>query len=258
MTTQDQTRPADVDPLVLTAPAHAGQRAAAFALDVGVPVLLAVAAGFLFAGGSTTLGVVVVLVALAWIGIAVGLVARSGLSLGHIAASTRTVRRSTGAAAGASLLPAFFSGGLGTFDVRRGRDPFAPALAAFEFPPPEPAPLVRALPGLTPSTPVVVLDSGQTFSLDSPLVLGRNPSAPVDAPAQLHRWVDLSRTLSKSHARLEWDGRLAWATDLGSTNGTILLADGVPHPLLPYQRTPLPAQATLELGDRLVIVKTPS
>src|SRR6187402_470959 len=102
MTTQDQTRPADVDPLVLTAPAHAGQR-----------------------------------------------------------------------------------------------------VAAFEFPPPVPASFVPARPGLTRSAPVVVLDSGQTFSLDSPLVLGRNPAAPVDAPAQLHRWVDLSRTLSKSHARLE-------------------------------------------------------
>ena len=80
----------------------------------------------------------------------------------------------------------------------------------------------------------------------------------MDAPAQLHRWVDLSRTLSKSHARLEWDGRLAWVTDLGSTNGTILQAAGVPHPLLPHQRTPLPAEATLELGDRVVVVKTPS
>lgn len=258
MTTPDQTRPADVDPLVLTAPAHAGQRVAAFAVDVGVPLLLAVAAGFLFVGGNSGLGVVVVLVAVAWIGVAVGLVARTGRSLGRIAASTRTVRRSTGAAAGASLLPAFFSGGLGTFDVHRGRDPFAPALAAFEFPVAEPAPLISALPGLTRSAPVVVLDSGQTFSLDSPLVLGRNPAAPVDAPAQLHRWVDLSRTLSKSHARLEWDGRLAWVTDLGSTNGTILQAAGVPHPLLPFQRTPLPAEATLELGDRVIIVKAPA
>ena len=258
MTTQDQTRPADVDPLVLTAPARAGQRVAAFAVDFGVPALLAVAAGLFFAGGSTGLGVLLVLVAVAWIGVTLGLVARTGLSLGRIAAATRTVRRSTGAAAGASLLPSFFSGRLGTFDIHRGRDPFAPALAAFEFPPPEPAPLVPARPGLTRSTPVVVLDSGQIFSLETPLVLGRNPSVPVDAPAQLHHWVDLSRTLSKSHARLEWDGRLAWVTDLGSTNGTMLQTAGGPHPLLPHQRTPLPAEATLELGDRLVIVKMPS
>src|SRR6188768_3954846 len=112
MTTQDQTRPADVDPLVLTAPAHARQRVAAFAVDVGVPLLLAVAAAFLFAGGNAGLGVVVALVAALWIGVAIGLVARAGLSLGRIAAGTRTVRRSTGAAAGASLVPAFFTGGL--------------------------------------------------------------------------------------------------------------------------------------------------
>ena len=91
-----------------------------------------------------------------------------------------------------------------------------------------------------------------------PLVLGRNPSAPTDAPADAYRWTDLSRTLSKSHALLEWDGRLLWVTDLGSTNGTALRTSGARQPLLPHQRTPLPAEATLELGDRVVTVRAPA
>jgi hypothetical protein len=253
MTTHDQTRPASVDPLVLTAPARAGQRVGALAVDAGIPIALTLPAAVLFAGGHAGLGWLFALLAVAAVVVAFSTLARTGLTLGRIATTTRTVRRSTGAAAGASLLPSLFSGGLGTFDVHRGRDPFAPALSPLAFPAPEPviaAPMRRL-------APVVELDSGQRFSLDDALVLGRNPSPPTDAPAEAYRWADLSRTLSKSHARLEWDGRLVWVTDLGSTNGTLLRTPGAPQTLLAHQRTPLPSEATLELGDRIVTVTVP-
>lgn len=258
MTTQDQTRPAHVDPLVLTAPARVGQRIGALVVDALLPVAFAVIAVLFGAGGHAGLAWLFALLALAAIVVAVGMVARTGRSLGRIAAATRTVRRSTGAAAGAALLPAFFTRELGTFDVHRGRDPFAPALAPFEFPVLIPAAAAPAPDALRRLAPVVELDSGQRFSLEVPLVLGRNPSAPADAPADEYRWADLSRTLSKSHARLEWDGRLVWVTDLGSTNGTVLRTAGAPQPLLAFQRTPLPADATLELGDRVVAVRAPA
>ena len=49
-----------------------------------------------------------------------------------------------------------------------------------------------------------------------------------------------------------------WVTDLASTNGTVLRTPGAPQPLLPYQRTPIPSDAELQFGDRLVTVKAPA
>ncbi|WP_345800708.1 FHA domain-containing protein [Microbacterium sp. AZCO] len=254
----ETNRPAHVDPLVLTAPARAGQRIGALLVDALLPVAFAVIAALFAAGGLSGLAWVFGLLAIAAIAVAVATVARTGRSLGRIATATRTVERSTGAAAGASLVRSFFTGGLGTFDVHRGRDPFAPALAPFEFPAVAPAAAAPSPDALRRLAPVLELDSGQRFSLEAPLVLGRNPSAPVDAPADEYRWADISRTLSKSHARLEWDGRLVWVTDLGSTNGTVLRTAGAPQPLIAFQRTPLPGDATLELGDRVVTVRAPA
>ncbi|MDW4574015.1 FHA domain-containing protein [Microbacterium sp. M3] len=255
MTTPDQTRTAEVDPLVLTAPAAAGQRVGAFAVDVLPPLALLAIAAVMFAIGQAALGWIAALLAVAAVAAALAMLARTGRSPGGIAAGTRTVDRLTGAAPGTSLLAALFTGRLRQCDLRRGRDPFAPALAPFVFPEPEAAPVTPARGGMRGVAPVVQLDSGQRFSLDSALVLGRNPSAPRDAPSAVYQWADLSRTLSKSHARLEWDGQLVWVTDLASTNGTALRTGGAAQPLLPYQRTPLPPDAVLELGDRVVTVK---
>lgn len=257
MTTPDQTRTADVDPLVLTAPARAGQTLGAVAVDVLVPVSLGAIAAVLFAIGLPGAGVAVVLLALAYVAADIAMLARTGQSLGGVAAATRVVDATTGAAAGVSLLPALFGGRLRVRDLHRGRDPFAPALSPFQFPETAAAaPPVRT--SLRGAAPAVQLDSGQRFSLETALVLGRSPSAPADAPAAVYQWADLSRTLSKSHARLEWDGRLVWVTDLASTNGTVLRTDGAPQPLLPHQRTPIPGDAVLELGDRIVTVKVPA
>ena len=252
MTTVDQTTPGDVDPLVLTAPARAGQRLAALALDVLVPVALAVIASLLFVWGFVSAGWILALAAVVLVVVSLATLGRSGRTLGRIAAGTRTVERSTGAAAGASVVPRLIAGRLGTFDIHRGRDPFAPALSPFEFPAGQ---RLVATPARSTLAPVLELDSGQRLTLDAALVLGRNPSAPPDAPAEIYRWTDLSRTLSKSHARLEWDGRLVWVTDLSSTNGTFVRTGSASQPLLPHQRTPLTGETILELGDRLVTVR---
>jgi hypothetical protein len=255
MTTLDQTTTAEVDPLILTTPARAGQRIAAFAVDALVPVAVAAIGTFLFFLGLPVLGWIALLAVIAFIAASVASLGRSGLSLGRITAGTRTVERSTGVAAGASVLAKLVAGRLGTFDIHRGRDPLSPALSPFVFPEQHD---VGALPARASHAPVVELDSGQRFALDTALVLGRSPSAPFDAPAEVYQWADMSRTLSKSHARLEWDGRRAWATDLASTNGTFLRTAGATEPLIAYQRTPLPADAVLELGDRVVTVRMPA
>lgn len=256
MTTHDQIRPTEVDPLVAGAPARPGQRIGALAIDAVIPIAAGTPAIVAFAGGQPALGWMLMLIAVGAIGSTIRALARTGRTLGRAAVGTRTVRLSTGVAAAASLLPVLVRGDLGTFDIRRGRDPFAPALTPFAFPEVIDAP--RTLGGLRGRAPMIELDSGQRLPVASALVLGRNPSAPADAPAEVYQWPDLSRSLSKSHARLEWDGRLVWVTDLGSTNGTFLRAGGVSQPFLPFQRTPIPPEATLELGDRIVTVRAGS
>lgn len=248
-----------VDPLVLTVPAAAAQRVAAVTIDVAVVVSLA-AAGILCAGlGADVAAWLLLLAAAACIVGTVVALARTGRTLGGLAAGVRTVERSSAAPSGAGLLGDLFTGRLGTFDLRRGRDPIAPALAAFRFPEPSAPQRATTAPRRDILRPAIVtLDSGQKLPLESTLVLGRSPVAMPDTPSPVFQWPDLSRTLSKSHARLEWDGHRAWVTDLGSTNGTALRTGAGDQPLIAHQRTPLPPTAVLALGDRVLTVAVPA
>lgn len=250
--THDSLRLADVDPLVFTERARGGQIVGAVALDIFMPVALLAAGIIVIVAGPPAVGWLLVIAALALLIVAVWLLGRSGRTLGTATVDARIVRLTTGAAAGASALTALVSGKLGMFDLRRGRDPFAPAIAAFQFPEAVAATPSRARRGMVPT---LLLDSGERLTLDTALVLGRDPSAPADAPAEVYRWADMSRTLSKSHVRLEWDGRQVWVTDLGSTNGTFVRGAGASTPLLPHQRTPVPTDVVLEIGDRTLTVR---
>jgi hypothetical protein len=70
----------------------------------------------------------------------------------------------------------------------------------------------------------LVLADGTSLQLDAPTVmLGRNPRA-GDPNARSLVVPDPSRTLSKTHAMVQFDGEQWWITDLDSTNG-VLLAD---------------------------------
>jgi len=258
MSAHETTHPqVTVDPLVLTVPAAGSQRAAALTIDVAVVVCLA-AAGILCAGlgAAAAAWTLLAAAAAAVVGMLVAL-ARAGRTPGGVAAGIRTVERTSAAPSGARLLADLFTGRLRSFDLRRGRDPLAPALAAFRFPEPVERPAAPRTHGALVRAALVTLDSGQRLPLESSLVLGRSPVATPDAPSPVFQWPDLSRTLSKSHARLEWDGRRVWITDLGSTNGTALRTAAGDQPLLAHQRTPLPAGALLALGDRTLTVAVP-
>ena len=254
MTTNRALRLAEVDPLVFTERASAAKIVGAVALDVAMPLAVLAAGIAIAVAGLPALGAFLVAVALVLLGTAVRLLGRTGRTLGAATVDIRVVRRSTGAAAGSGALLALVSGALGAYDLRRGRDPFAPAIAAFAFPEAGEGAAASARPrrGMVPT---LSLDSGERLSLDAALVLGRDPVAPPDAPAQVYRWADMSRTLSKSHVRFEWDGRQVWVTDLGSTNGTFVRGAGAPTPLLAHQRTPVPGTVTLEIGDRVLTIR---
>lgn len=203
---------------------------------------------------------------------------RSGRWLGGWITRTRTVDTLTATPLGSrGLLTRIVTRagrGLSCIDLLNGRDPLravfvplapraiAPAerTAASELPqPPLPAAAVPAVPAAA-ATPqdgplTLVLDSGQRVSMNGGLLIGRNPSNAVGSiQHELLALPDLSRTLSKTHALVEWAGGEIWVTDLGSTNGTALLGTAetdAPGEALPAGiRTPVPERWTLALGDR--------
>jgi len=121
-------------------------------------------------------------------------------------------------------------------------------------PPPAPAPPAPAaaaiwrlrVPGI--ADPVVV---------DPAVVLGRNPSAPADAPDALALPIhDPAKSVSKTHALVVLvDGQLA-VRDLDSTNGVWLVVPGAdPVRIAPGAATPVPAGADLELGEFVIRVE---
>ncbi len=263
MTLQDSTRrEATVDPLVLTKRADAGQHLAVWVVDLLVVVAPIVGAVALFGAGLPAGAWIFAVIAAVIVAATAWALARTGRTLGHVAAGARTVSIHSGAPAGARLIGDTITGRLRTFTLRRGaRDPLTPALAPFRFPRTAPQHAVAPIRPYTRAA-TIELDSGQRLGLESALVIGRSPSTTADAPASVYQWPDLSRTLSKSHARLEWDGRIVWVTDLGSTNGTFLGAAGVGvtggQRLIAFQRTPLPPTAVLRLGDRSLTVTVPA
>lgn len=97
----------------------------------------------------------------------------------------------------------------------------------------------------------VELSTGERLALDAPVVIGRAPQAApgvllLQAPAHL---VDLSR----SHLALEPTQHGAFALDLGSGNGSVLLRDGARIPLAPHERTAIGPDDTVVLADVLAV-----
>ncbi len=280
-------------------PARAGERRAALAIDVGVPVLALIAAlGLLLvptAGAESTrtlVAVGLVIAAAGWLIGFVWMLGSHGRSVGRLFMRLRTVDSQTASAVSVasllrSLSTASWPGGTTTFNLKRGRDPHAPAflplpadhlhpdVPAEEAPPTaesrtiaEPGSGQRAdMPqrrGRRADTAgdgvTLVFDSGQRVDLTQSLLVGRNPQPTTlatagasddDEDTPVFAWPDLSRTLSKTHALLEWDGRHLWVTDLGSTNGTTLVGeDAGVTALVPQERTRVPGGSRVVSGDR--------
>jgi len=92
---------------------------------------------------------------------------------------------------------------------------------------------------------VIEMPDGEMLAIEHDTILGRRPEA-IDG-ARTVAIPDPTRTLSKTHARLRYDGENWTVEDLESTNGVFLVhADGREEELAP--RTPTEVDSRLMLG----------
>lgn len=133
-----------------------------------------------------------------------------------------------------------------------GRRRAEPALAA---------PATRAAP--TPPVPPrrraawrVEVDTGESVPVEGLVLLGRGPQpGPGEEGARLVPLASQDMSVSKTHAQIQpsEDGSLV-VTDRGSTNGSVLIRQGVPRHLSPGRPVTLVDGDVLRLGDRVLEV----
>jgi hypothetical protein len=121
------------------------------------------------------------------------------------------------------------------------------------------APAPARAPAPTPATKTarptfasarLIFDSGDEVTITHPLLVGRNPETDASGTA-VRALPDLSRSMSRTHALLEWREGLLWVTDLNTTNGTAIVdADGGVRPVIPGLRTSASIGGRVELGER--------
>ncbi|MHC2998346.1 RDD family protein [Microbacterium sp. HJ5] len=103
-----------------------------------------------------------------------------------------------------------------------------------------------------PVLAVLTWDDGTRMAVYGRTRYGRNPAVEpgiVSVPVR-----DETLSLSKTHFEIGGGAQGAWVVDRHSTNGTVLVRDGVRHPLVAGVATALRRGDTLELGDRSLSV----
>ncbi|MDP9026094.1 MAG: hypothetical protein M3N46_00885 [Actinomycetota bacterium] len=99
----------------------------------------------------------------------------------------------------------------------------------------------------------ILLDDGTLVPLDQPVYLGRKPSVPRIHPGGVPLLVTFDspqREVSSTHLELTTVGGAIVATDLKSTNGSIVRVPGAaPHTLLGGESAVLTPGTVIELGD---------
>lgn len=132
--------------------------------------------------------------------------------------------------------------------------PTAPPAAAPPAAPPAAAPATAPHAGAALTAVVLTFDDGRRVEVQGRALVGRAPQ-PIagESVDTLIPVTDLSRSISKTHAALRWDGRVLWVADRGSTNGTVVV-DGVSRYDVGGVEHPAPPGARVELGDRSFVV----
>ncbi|WP_438354538.1 RDD family protein [Microbacterium sp. CJ88] len=95
-------------------------------------------------------------------------------------------------------------------------------------------------------------DDGTAMAVFGRTLFGRNPAPEDGAVAVAVR--DETLSLSKTHFEVDGDASGVWVIDRHSTNGTILVRDGLRQQLAAGTRMPLRSGDRLEFGDRRVSV----
>lgn len=99
---------------------------------------------------------------------------------------------------------------------------------------------------------VFTWDDGQRATVSGRTVFGRNPEdggGATNVPVR-----DETRSLSKTHFEAGADAKGGWVMDRQSTNGTVIVRDGVRIACPPGQRVPIRLGDALEIGDRIVTI----
>lgn len=119
--------------------------------------------------------------------------------------------------------------------------------------------VVRSVPGAPPAGPRwrVTFDNGETFVVVGLALVGRRPEP--RSGEQVHHLVPLTSadmSVSKTHAQFgpATDGALV-VMDRGSTNGSLLIRQGVSRPLAPGKPATLVDGDTVSFGDRQMSVR---
>jgi pSer/pThr/pTyr-binding forkhead associated (FHA) protein len=262
------------------APAASNRRLLANTIDaipvLAVVVLLVVVLPDLRRVDRGAEGVVIAVLLLAgyWL-IHATMMATAGRSLGRLALKLRTVDDISGEPvptrrALPRALASRFSRYTITADLRKGRDPLTLTRPSLPTSSTAADQQITIDEGFDESIPVavepvhsesigVVLDSGARLELTTTLLIGRAPANKEGEEHPLFAWPDLSRSVSKSHALIEWSGTVLWVTDLHSSNGTTLVSpDGERQLLVPGLRGAATAGWTIELGERTLEVRPSS
>jgi pSer/pThr/pTyr-binding forkhead associated (FHA) protein len=102
----------------------------------------------------------------------------------------------------------------------------------------------------------IVFDDGQRFEVSGTVLVGRNPvPGPDERVDTLIPLNDLSRSISKTHASLRWDGRVLWVGDRGSTNGTVLGEATGARRIGPQTEDAAVPGSRVNLGDRFFTIE---
>lgn len=99
---------------------------------------------------------------------------------------------------------------------------------------------------------VFTWDDGQRSSVSGRTVFGRNPDPEPGAVVVAVR--DETLSLSKTHFEAGAEPTGGWVMDRQSTNGTVVVRDGVRIACPPGQRIPVRLGDAIEIGDRIVTI----
>ncbi|WP_246540526.1 FHA domain-containing protein [Microbacterium flavum] len=114
--------------------------------------------------------------------------------------------------------------------------------------------------GIPPRRPTrgrIVLSTGRVVELERPVVIGRRPKSTRTSGADLPTLVAVDspdQDISRSHVEIRAEGEHVLATDLDTTNGTLLLRGGQdPVRLHPSEPTMVVTGDVLDLGDGVTV-----